>query len=59
MVEFLANWISIDGSPPFRDKTKTTTERLLLKTLHDLRFFLGLASYYRMYVAEFASIATP
>jgi hypothetical protein len=57
--EFLGHMISKDGITACDDKVKAIREWPVPKKLTDLRKFLGLTSYYRRYVKNYAKITAP
>ena len=51
--------VSPEGVHASPDKVKAVVEWPWLKTLHDVRSFLGLASYYRKFIWGVSQIAGP
>jgi len=58
-VAFLGFIVTADEAQTDPEKVKTIQEYTEPKNLFSLRSFLGLASYYRSLVKDFASIARP
>ncbi len=58
-VPFLGHYVSRDGLEVGPIKTAAVQDWQTLRTVKDVCAFLGLASYYRRYVPNFASVATP
>ena len=58
-VEFLGHLITKDGIKPIRRKIKYIVSFDQLQFVDELRRFLGLAGYYRKFVPNFASTASP
>ncbi len=58
-VRFLGHVISANGIATDPDKVKVVEEWPRPRNLHEVRSFLGLASYYRRFVAQFAEVARP
>ncbi|KAL8596550.1 hypothetical protein ACOMHN_059391 [Nucella lapillus] len=58
-VEYLGYTISGEGIATSKDKVTAVKSWPAPKTLHDLRSFLGFASYYRRFVQGFAKVAKP
>ena len=58
-VQYLGYTISAQGIETEKGKIEAVTNWPTPETLRDLRSFLGFASYYRRFVAGFASIAGP
>ena len=56
---FLGTIIGVNGCRPDPEKTKAITELPVPSNVHHLRRFLGMASYYRKYIPNFADIAYP
>lgn len=58
-IEILGHEISTVGIRPLDRNTKAITEFKLPKTIKDVRSFIGMCSYYRKHVKDFAKIAHP
>ncbi|GFR21619.1 transposon Ty3-G Gag-Pol polyprotein [Trichonephila clavata] len=51
-IEYLGFLITADGSRPLTEKVKAITNYKLPATIHDLRTFLGMISFYRRYLKD-------
>jgi len=58
-IEFLRHLVSVNCVDPVSDKLHTIRDWPIPHCLRDVRAFFGLASYYRRFVRNFASIAEP
>ena len=58
-IHFLGHIISKDGVRMDPAKVEAIRSWPDLKTLHDVRIFLGLCSYYRRFIRYFVEIASP
>lgn len=58
-IELLGHSISASGIKPLDKNTKAITEFKQPKTQKDVRSFLGMCSYYRKHIKDFAKIAHP
>jgi len=58
-IEFLGHIVSAAGIPPQTDKLQVIQNCPQPKCLRDVRAFVGLASYYRRFVKDFAKKAEP
>ena len=58
-VDYLGFEVSPEGIHASPDKVKAVIEWPTPKDIHDLRSFLGLASYYRKFIKGFSEIARP
>jgi len=58
-VKFLGHQVSAYGIEPMPEKPDTISDWPTPRCLRDVRAFFGLASYYRRFVKNFASIAEP
>jgi transposase InsO family protein len=58
-LEYLGHEISAQGIKPGTRKTIAIEQFPRPKTVHEIRQFIGLASYFRKYIANFAVIASP
>ena len=58
-ISFLGHMVSAQGIDPQKEKIKSIQDWPVPKCVRDVRAFFGLASYYRKFVKNFASIAEP
>jgi transposase InsO family protein/predicted aspartyl protease len=58
-VKVLGHRVSAEGIRPLNDKVEVVESWPTPKNKRELRAFIGLCSYYRQYVADFAKIAAP
>lgn len=58
-VEFLGHIISADGIQPCMNKIQAVSDFPRPQTVRDIRSFIGLCSYYRMFIKNFSRIALP
>lgn len=58
-IELLGHLISIKGIKPLNRNTKAILEFKQPKTQKDVRSFIGMCSYYRKHIKDFAKIAHP
>jgi len=58
-IELLGHNISINGIQPLNTNIKAITEFSIPKTVKDIRSFIGMCSYYRKHIKDFAKIANP
>jgi len=58
-IQFLGHLVSYDGVEPLPDKLQAIVDWPTPHCLRDVRAFYGLASYYRRFVKNFATIAEP
>ena len=58
-VNFLGHLLSADGVAPQTQKIEAVAQWPAPKNVTEVRSFLGLASFYRKFVSQFAAIATP
>lgn len=54
-IDYLGRHISCDGVRPSTDKIDALTNSPVPKTVKEVRQFMGLASYFRKFIPEFAS----
>ena len=58
-IEFLGHVVDKDGIHTTNDKVKAVQNFPTPKTVDNIRSFLGLAGYYRAFIKNFATIASP
>lgn len=58
-IRYLGHLVSKDGIEPLPDKCKAVEEFPRPKKVKDVRSFLGLTSYYRRHIKDYAKVAAP
>ena len=58
-VDYIGFEVSVDGVNASPEKVQTILDWPHPQTMHDIRLFLGLASYYQKFIWEFSQIAKP
>jgi len=58
-IDFLGHTVSAEGIEPQTEKIAAIRDWPTPQCLRDVRAFFGLASYYRRFVKDFATIAEP
>ena len=58
-VQFVGHIVGSGTLKPIHDKVKAIQDWPEPRTVHEVRQFLGLASYYRKFIKDFAKIAVP
>ena len=58
-VDFLGHVLTESGIEVHKDKVEAIQNWPRCRTLTELRSFVGLCSYYKIFISEFASIAAP
>ncbi|UYV70925.1 hypothetical protein LAZ67_8001124 [Cordylochernes scorpioides] len=58
-INILGHQVNKDGIRPDDDKIKAVSQFPIPKNLQQLRIFLGLSSYYRRFIKNYANIARP
>jgi len=58
-ISFLGHMVSTEGIDPEEEKIRSILDWPMPKCFRDVRALFGLASYYRKFVQNFASIAEP
>lgn len=58
-IKYLGYVVSKEGFSPDPEKTKAVEDFNVPKSLYHLRAFLGLTSYYRIFIPNYAVIASP
>ena len=58
-IKFLGHMVSADGILPLQDKLDAIRDWATPRCLKEVKVFYGLASYYRRFVRDFASVAEP
>jgi RNase H-like domain found in reverse transcriptase/Reverse transcriptase (RNA-dependent DNA polymerase)/Integrase zinc binding domain len=58
-LRFLGHVVTRDGLKADPDKVSTVNDWPTPKSVYEVRSFLGLATYFRRYIQDFAKIATP
>ena len=56
---FLGQLVGVDGIRPDPSKTRAITDLPPPKNIHDLRRAMGMFTYYRKFIPQFATIAAP
>jgi hypothetical protein len=56
---YLGHVVTSEGVKPDSDKIKAVVEFPTPRTKKDIKSFLGLAGYYRKFIADFSAIARP
>ena len=58
-VKFLGHIVTCEGIAPDPDKVSSVREYGKPQNVHDLRRFIGLASYFRKFIPDFSKVAKP
>ena len=58
-VKFLGHIVSAQGTEPDPDKVEAVRDFATPSSLTDVRAFIGMVSYYRRFIKNFADIAAP
>jgi len=58
-LQFLGHLVSRDGIRPLADKIKAIIDVAPPRTVHDVQVFLGMAGYYRKFIARYSDITAP